>query len=208
MDLTAKNYSESDFKEAAAALLPPGEYWQYKNGSDLDKLLSALGREFKTTHDETTLNALYDEDNNQIGWRIADYQSLLNLFSVRGEVFDKPCNPNFIYIECDASENVGSLMRRMESHRLPHTAFHWETRDRATLSCAAHSAGVQIERSHSVLAVAAERVPVDIYCVPARSSTIVSRETKVLRSASHKALVNCIAARHCIIINRRTLRAI
>lgn len=208
MDLTANNYNESDFKQATAALLPPGEYWQYENGSDLDKLLSALGQEFKTVHDETALSVLYGEDNNQTGWRLVDYQSILNLFSVHGVVFDKPSKPNFIYISCDTNENTGALMQRLESHRLPHTQFHLETKDTMTLSCVAASAGVQVERSQSVLGCAPEGAVVDLFCAGTRHGIVVNRRKKALCNARRLPTIYCAAVKHSININRRLIRAV
>lgn len=208
MVVAAKNYSESDFKQAAAALLPPGEYWQYENGSDLDKLLSALGQEFKTTHDETALSVLYGEDNNQTGWRLVDYQSILNLFSVHGVVFDKPSKPNFIYISCNTNENIGALTQRLEAHRLPHTQFHLETKDTVTLSCAATSAGVQIERSQSVLGCAPEGAVVDLFCVGSRHGIVVNRRKKVLCNSRRLPTMYCVVVKRSININRRLIRAV
>lgn len=125
MDITTGNYTADDFKQAAGALLPPGEYWQYEKSGDLDKLLSALGQEFKTTHDETTSSILYEKDKEPTGWKLADYQSLLAEYSVNGVVFDNQATPNLIYVECDSAKGVSDAMGRFEDHRLPHTQFKW-----------------------------------------------------------------------------------
>ena len=181
MDVTPDIYTANDFKIATAALLPPGEYWQYEKNGDLDNLLSVLGQEFKTTHDETTSNVLYERDNNQAGWKISDYQALLASFSINGTVFDKSSTPNLIYIKCEHSSQMGRGMQKLEGYRLPHTAFFWEVVQNKKLYCAVHNNSLSVNRSKSILTS--------------------NKESKA-------GLVSCAVTHHSLVINRTQLRAI
>jgi hypothetical protein len=125
MALIGQDYAVDDFKHAVAALLPPGEYWSYQRGDPLDKLLTGLAIEFKTTHDETQLNVLYPIDNSVEGWKLADYQTLLDNHHITGQVFDDSNTPNIIYIDIAPAMIAGELMAALEGYRLPHTAFCW-----------------------------------------------------------------------------------
>jgi len=147
MVITPDNYTADDFKEAVSALLPPGEYWQYESGDSLDKLLSALGREFKTTHDETQLNILFQPDNADAGWRIADYQTILTINQITGTVYDDSAAPNLIYIDVESGQTAGNLMRLLDDYRLPHTAFCWTLNNKQTLHIGVARQSLQINRT-------------------------------------------------------------
>lgn len=123
MAINDVDYTSKDLKQAITALLPPGEYWQYENGDDLDLLLSAMGDEFKTIHDETKVSALNQTDNNTSGWKISDYQTILNDNYIAATVYDKPDTPNLIYIEMSANQTAGGVIKSLDSYRLPHTAL-------------------------------------------------------------------------------------
>ena len=123
MEIIDTIYTQADFKQACAALLPPGEYWQYQTNSELEQLLEAMGTEFKTIHDETKLNPLYQENNSATGWKLSDYQSILNSNEIAGLVTDNALTPNLIYITFEAGQMAGDLMKQLDSYRLPHTAF-------------------------------------------------------------------------------------
>lgn len=117
------SYSQSDFKQAFAALLPPGQYWQYEPNSELDKLLDGIGSELKTIHDQTKINDPYVADSNNLGWKIADYQNLLDENQTSGTIYDDSATPNLIYVDIDSNQAAGALMQTLDSYRLPHTAF-------------------------------------------------------------------------------------
>ncbi|MBD3611117.1 MAG: hypothetical protein HUJ13_01610 [Hydrogenovibrio crunogenus] len=120
------NYSVDDFKQALQKLLPPGEYWQNQTpDTDLDKLLKAIATEFKTTHDETKLSVLIKLDEALFGWKISDYQNLLDVNGINGKVFDHPSTPNLIYIELEQTKNVLDVVRQIEDVHLPHTQLVW-----------------------------------------------------------------------------------
>ncbi|WP_022940107.1 hypothetical protein [Psychromonas hadalis] len=116
-------YSKDNFKQAISALLPTGQYWQYQQGDALDGILEGMGVEFKTIHDETKLDFLDVPDNNNTGWKLSDYQTLLNTSEVVGNVYDDSSTPNLIYIDFSAGYTVGDLMKKLDSYRLPHTNF-------------------------------------------------------------------------------------
>jgi hypothetical protein len=123
MAINEQIYSKDNFKQAVSALLPAGQYWQYEQGDQLDDVLEGMAAEFKTIHDETKLNILYVPDNSNTGWKLSDYQTLLNTSEVVGQVYDESETPNLIYIDFEAGFMVGDLMKKLDSYRLPHTAF-------------------------------------------------------------------------------------
>lgn len=120
------NYSTDDFKQALQKLLPPGEYWQNQTpDTDLDKLLTAIATEFKTTHDETKLSVLLTIDKSLFGWKLSDYQALLNEQGIESTVTDNSATPNIIYIEVVNLEDLFETFNMIESLRLPHTEIMW-----------------------------------------------------------------------------------
>ena len=123
MAIEYPDYSAGDFKQATAALLPPGEYWQYEKNDELDLLLSAVGEEFKKTHDEIQINILNQGNNIASGWKISDYQTLLNSNYIVGTVYDNSATPNLIYIDMSANQTAGGVIKSLDEYRLPHTAF-------------------------------------------------------------------------------------
>lgn len=121
-----QNYTDKDFRNAFEALLPPGKYWQNPSeGSDLDKLLDGVGLELKTTSDEIKIRLLFDADNTDFGWRIADYQALFDTRDITATVTDDPASPNWIYVEVDNLEDLYQTFLEVESLRLPHTKIEW-----------------------------------------------------------------------------------
>lgn len=150
MALINPDYSTSDFKKATANLLPPGDYWSYQAGDPLDDLLTGLAIDFKNTHDDTQQNILYRADNIQAGWKLVDYQTLLNSHNITGYVFDNSATPNLIYINVEPSQLVGGLMEKVEDYRLPHTAFSWTLKNKKKLHVGAAHIGVKVSRKKSV----------------------------------------------------------
>lgn len=120
------NYSEGQFADALQQLLPPGEYWNH-NGepSELKQVLDGLGAELKAVHDETKLNFLFEIDNNLLGWKVADFQSILDINNLPGRVFDHPSTPNLIYLEIDDTSSILPIFQQIQTHRLPHTQLVW-----------------------------------------------------------------------------------
>ena len=123
MEIEDNAYEQADFKHALSTLLPPGEYFQYEKGDELDKILEAAATEFKTINDETKISILYAADNTQTGWKIADYQTILNNNNIDGIVFDDSETPNLIYFELKANQKAGDLMKTLDEYKLPHTAL-------------------------------------------------------------------------------------
>lgn len=117
--------SAQDFAGALQRLLPPGTYWQDTENSELNKVLEGLGTELKTVHDETELNILYEINTTSLGWRVADFQTLLDDNQLPGRVFDLSSYPNHIYLEVDSTQNMLSIVQLIEQHRLPHTQLVW-----------------------------------------------------------------------------------
>jgi len=144
MAITEQIYTQADFKQAVSALLPNGQYWQYDQGCPLDALLNALATEFKTVHDETKIDTLYQEDNNVPGWKLADYQTILNDNAIAGDVYDDSSTPNLIYIDIDHSQTAGNLMQELDGYRLPHTAFCFTYSNRSPLYVAVAHHSLQI----------------------------------------------------------------
>lgn len=146
MAISETVYNKDDFKQAISALLPAGEYWQYEKGDPLDGLLEGLANEFKTIHDETKVNILYSPDNNQTGWKLADYQTILNSNGIAGTVFDDSQSPNLIYLDLSANQATGDLMKTLDAYRLPHTAFCFQYNNKQTLHVVCVRQTLQINR--------------------------------------------------------------
>jgi len=126
MGIESEVFTEDDFRQALQQLLPPGEYWQQgSEPSTLSKTLSAIAKEMKTTHEEVKLSVLYQFDKDQTGWRIIDFQNILDAFGKGGQVSDNPTTPNIIDVLMEQSNGFLPVMLQLESHRLPHTNIQW-----------------------------------------------------------------------------------
>lgn len=118
--------TKDDFSSALQQLLPPGEYWNHHDlDSELKRALDGMGAELKTVHDETELNVIFEINTNNLGWRLADFQSILDDNNLPGRVFDQPENPNYIYLEVDSTLDLLTIFQQIEAHRLPHTQLVW-----------------------------------------------------------------------------------
>lgn len=123
------DYSESDFAEAFWALLPKGEYWQEAENVELTNVIEALAIDFKTTHDDVQLSLLTDFKEALFGWKISDYQALLDEVAGNnsGIVSDARATPNLINVSL-GDEYRGSSKKawtEFENKRLPHTEITW-----------------------------------------------------------------------------------
>jgi hypothetical protein len=144
MAVTEQLYTQEDFKQAVSALLPPGQYWQYEQGDQFDGILEGLSAEFKTIHDETKINPLYQENNTNSGWKLADYQRILAEHEMAGTVYDNSSTPNLIYIDIAHSQAAGNLMQTLDDYRLPHTAFCFIYNNKSSLYVAVVHHNLQI----------------------------------------------------------------
>ncbi len=123
------DYSESDFSEAFRALLPKGKYWQEAENVELTNVIEALAIDFKATHDDVELSLLTDFKDELFGWKLSDYQGLLNEVAGvnSGEVYDERANPNLIYVS--VGDNYRGFCKQawveFEKKRLPHTEITW-----------------------------------------------------------------------------------
>lgn len=142
-------FLQSDFKQAASALLPPGEYWQYEKGDELDCVLESIATEFKTINDETQISILYSPDNSQTGWKLSDYQLILTNNNIDGDVYDDSSTPNVIYIDLSENQLAGDLMLSLDDYKLPHTAFRFQYNIKQTLHVACTRRTLQI--NHHVM---------------------------------------------------------
>ncbi|RUM91063.1 MAG: hypothetical protein DSZ27_07330 [Thiomicrospira sp.] len=120
-------YTTEDFRNSVKQLLPPGKYWQSDEESeDLTALIDSIAEELHTTHEETKLSVLFTVDNSLFGWKIADYQSLLNTNGIDALVWDDEVTPNVIYIKLFTTYNLLATFNQVEGYRLPHTIINWE----------------------------------------------------------------------------------
>ncbi|MEZ8627945.1 hypothetical protein AB6D75_19355 [Vibrio splendidus] len=122
-------YSAGDFEGAYRGLLPKGEYWQDTENVELANTIQGIANDFKQTHDEIELSLLTEFEEQQFGWKISDYQSLLNTTAGQqsGMVFDEVSNPNLIYgslFDSFRHHNI-EVWRTFEKYRLPHTEIAW-----------------------------------------------------------------------------------
>ncbi|PJC85309.1 hypothetical protein CSW98_15900 [Vibrio sp. HA2012] len=122
-------YSAGDFADALRLLLPKGEYWQEVDNQELTNLIIGMAIDFKQTHDEIQLSLLTDFSDSLFGWKLRDYQNLLNetVSKSGGVVFDDIAVPNMIFIEMyDAfRSSCKKAWEEFEKKRLPHTEFAW-----------------------------------------------------------------------------------
>lgn len=120
-------YRVDDYRHALERLLPPGKYWQeIEKHSDLDKLLYAVAEEFKTTADDVKLNLLFQFDNTLQGWKLSDYQAILDTNNIDGTVSDHPDTPNIIYLQLNSTQDLFPVFQHLEAYRLPHTQLNWK----------------------------------------------------------------------------------
>lgn len=141
-------YLVADYRHALERLLPPGKYWQeIEKDSDLDKLLYAVAEEFKTTTDDVKLNLLFQFYKKHQGWKLSDYNSLLNTLGYKGIANDNPNEPNLINIIFYDGLPHGDVSEELESYRLPHTAFQWNIENKHAAHLSAAKSSKQIDRS-------------------------------------------------------------
>ncbi|MEZ9604252.1 hypothetical protein AB4274_13650 [Vibrio sp. 10N.261.55.A10] len=122
-------YSAGDFEGAYRGLLPKGEYWQDTENLELANTIKGMAKDFKQTHDEIELSLLTEFEEQQFGWKVSDYQSLLNTTAGQqsGMVFDEVSHPNLIYGSLYDSFRHLSIQawQAFEKYRLPHTEVAW-----------------------------------------------------------------------------------
>ncbi|BDU38737.1 hypothetical protein [Vibrio nigripulchritudo] len=122
-------YSEGDFEDAFRALLPKGEYWQDTENQELNNTILGIAKELKLTHDEIELSLLTEFEAQQFGWKVSDYQRLLNttVGTGSGVVSDDVKSPNLITASLNDSFRHMCEMAwtSFENKRLPHTEIAW-----------------------------------------------------------------------------------
>ncbi|MBU2898041.1 hypothetical protein [Vibrio hepatarius] len=122
-------YSEGDFADAYRGLLPQGEYWQDTENAELTNTINGIAKDFKKTHDDIELSLLTEFEEQGFGWKLSDYQGLLNTTAGKqsGLVFDDVRDPNLIYCSLYDSFRHHSIeaWQAFEKHRLPHTEIAW-----------------------------------------------------------------------------------
>ncbi|WP_375751587.1 hypothetical protein [Vibrio sp. HN007] len=118
------DYTQRDFEDATRALLPKGQYWQGPDNQELTSLIEGMAIDFKKTHDEVQLALLTEFSDSLFGWKIRDYQTLLNESGSTGTVYDDVNSPNLIKIDLFSYDN-DRVFAEFEKKRLPHTEFAW-----------------------------------------------------------------------------------
>ncbi|MCY9805334.1 hypothetical protein OTK51_18075 [Vibrio scophthalmi] len=122
-------YSEGDFADAIRVLLPKGEYWQEADNPELTNTIEGMAADFKATHDEIELSLLTDFRERSFGWKLSDYQGLLDSTTGKGggRVFDNASSPNLIYAALSDGARAYSkkAWEEFEKKRLPHTDIEW-----------------------------------------------------------------------------------
>ncbi|ANU36278.1 hypothetical protein [Vibrio scophthalmi] len=122
-------YSQGDFAQAIRQLLPKGEYWQQLENTELTNVISAMAQDFKTTHDEIELSLLTEFGGHSFGWKLRDYQGLLNTVvgSGSGVVTDNPSSPNLLctHLNDQGRTYCQQAWHAFEEKRLPHTDINW-----------------------------------------------------------------------------------
>lgn len=117
-------YSAGDFADAIRTLLPKGEYWQETDNPELTNTIEGMAADFKITHDEIELSLLTEFREQSFGWKLRDYQRLLNEIGSVGTVYDDITSPNLIKIDLFSYDN-DKAYAAFEEKRLPHTEFAW-----------------------------------------------------------------------------------
>ncbi len=119
-------YDETDFALAIRQLLPKGQYWQDTTNKELNALIQGMSAEFKCIHDEVELALLTEHYTPLFGWRLSDYQRLMNKHGIVGQIYDDPKTPNLIEVYLNPVQvALEAMMHDFEKTRLPHTEFHW-----------------------------------------------------------------------------------
>lgn len=125
------DYTAQDFEQAIRHLLPKGQYWQEETNTELTGVIKGMATDFKVTHDEIQLALLSDFSENLFGWKIADYQRLLNQ-NTQGLVFDDKATPNLINVSLANNYRSETAFNDIEKVRLPHTEIQWIANTSAT----------------------------------------------------------------------------
>lgn len=127
-------YSCNDFAQSIRQLLPQGNYWQEAENLDLSNLIDGMAIDFKATHDDIELSLLGSAEHQLFGWRLSDYQNLLDSITRKdgGKVSDNPSTPNLIYAALNDKARVYSqkAWQEFEKKRLPHTDIEWRFHSR------------------------------------------------------------------------------
>ncbi|WP_299141338.1 hypothetical protein [uncultured Vibrio sp.] len=120
-------YSEGDFADAYRRLLPKGQYWQDTDNVELTHTICGIARDFKQTHDDIELSLLSEFKEPLFGWKIQDYQRLLDEVGAKGLVYDDIAIPNVIKIDLadPYSDDNAAAFEAFENVRLPHTECYW-----------------------------------------------------------------------------------
>jgi len=120
------HYSEQDFINAVYLLLPPGDYWSKSSSKEvLGSIIASIAKELYLTYLDVSQVLLYQQDNNVMNWRIADYQALLDTYQKNAIASDDPAMPNVITILLSNAEGIIDMMNAVENKRLPHTAINY-----------------------------------------------------------------------------------
>ena len=127
-------YSFGDFAHSIRQLLPQGDYWQEAENPTLNNLIEGMAIDFKATHDDIELSLLSGSEYHLFGWRLADYQSLLDSVTGKdgGKVSDNPSAPNLINAALNDEARAYSQIAwaEFEKKRLPHTDIQWKFHSR------------------------------------------------------------------------------
>jgi len=167
--------TQADFANALQQLLPPGDYWHPQQESpELTQMLNGLGAELKTVHDETKLSFLFAIDNSLMGWKLADFQALLDSGNLNSTVYDNAQTPNLIYIKFEQQDNAGALMQTLEEHRLPHTKLNWQAQNRAKLHTASATKNMAIDRAQKSFNLT-QKSPGVVSVLTGNKNTIINR---------------------------------
>lgn len=127
-------YSSGDFALSIRQLLPQGSYWQEVDNPELSSVIDAMAIDFKATHDDIEISLLGSADYQLFGWRLPDYQGLLDgiVGPNGGCVSDKPSTPNLICASLNDEVRAYSAKawEEFETKRLPHTDIEWRFNSR------------------------------------------------------------------------------
>lgn len=122
-------YRVGDFAQSIRQLLPKGKYWQESENRELANLIDGVATDFKQTHDDIELSLLNPPNETLFGWKIIDYQNLLNNVAGKGSgfVFDEVQQPNLIYVIIEDGFRGLCIQawQAFEKERLPHTEIAW-----------------------------------------------------------------------------------
>ncbi|CAH6781726.1 conserved hypothetical protein [Vibrio chagasii] len=123
------DYRAGDFSDVFRQLLPKGGYWQDTENEVLKQVIDGLAKDFKQTHDDIELSLLTDLETRPFGWKVSDYQHLLNTIASQGSgrVFDDARQPNLIYgsLRDSFRHHSRQAWKAFEGYRLPHTEIAW-----------------------------------------------------------------------------------